>query len=262
MFTELLYAYVDVPPLANARVCDLGIDAVGTAVGIILFANMPRPNLVIHRKSSLEGSSSRGSTPDCGVQELIADDSMACVPRTRAVLLLRHGEGTHNCRAERWGGGNPWDTLDPLLTQNGVEQAAAVAKDPRLAEVDLIVVSPLSRAIQTATTIFGEKSKCRTVLTPLHSERWSALCDEGRPKSALVETFPFIAGWEGFDALPEAWTPTKDTDAEWQRKRVPAFIAWLKAQPEERIVAIGHGAYFAALLGKHLKNCEIGEIEI
>ena len=35
-----------------------------------------------------------------------------------------------------------------------------------------------------------------------------------------------------------------------------------KAQPEANIVVVGHGAYFAALLGgKHLSNCEIGAIE-
>ena len=109
--------------------------------------------------------------------------------------------------------------------------------------------------------VFGERPNCRTVLSALHSERWSAPCDQGRPKSELAAQFPFVASWEGFDGLPEEWTPTQGSDADWERKRVPAFLAWLKEQPEARIVVVGHGAFYAALLGKHLRNCEIGEIE-
>ena len=221
---------------------------------------MPRPPLVIQRRSTLEGELSSGS----GAAELITSEEFEELDATepRRVVLVRHGEGTHNTRTQRWGGGNPYNTLDPSLTEAGLAQATEVAQDPRLANPELVVVSPLSRAVQTAAAIFGEQPKCRTVLTALHSERWSALCDQGRPKSQLAELHPFVRSWEGFDLLPEDWTPTQSSDTEWKRTRVPAFLAWLKAQPEANIVVVGHGAYFAALLGgKHLSNCEIGAIE-
>ena len=173
---------------------------------------------------------------------------------SRKVLLLRHGEGVHNVAP--WGEGG----LDPHLTEKGRMQAAALQGDQQLATVELLIVSPLSRAIQTAVLAFGETPKCRVILSPLHSERWDNECDEGRPKSELLKEFPFLERWSGFDDLAEHWTPTGDTDRDWVRRRVPAFLEFVRAQPEQRICVVGHGAFFASLLGRHLRNCEVATL--
>ena len=176
---------------------------------------------------------------------------------TKRIFLVRHGEGTHNATGDG-------STIDPLLTARGQAQAAAIRGHLHLGRCTLVVVSPLSRAVQTAAAIFGEKPSARTVLTPLHSERWSAKCDEGRPKTALVAQFGFLAEWQGLDALEEHWTPTRQNDGRWRAERVPAFIEWLQAQPESEIAVVGHGAYFCdkRLAGRHLDNCEVCEIEL
>ena len=186
---------------------------------------------------------------------------------TKQVLLVRHGQGTHNRPA--WGGQSPYQTVDPRLTDVGQSQAKALAGDARLAGADLIVVSPLARAVQTAAAAFGLENGtpaggAKVVLLPLHSERWSAPCDEGSPKSEIAKAFPFVTRWEGFEELQEQWTPTSSNDAQWRTVRVPAFLAWLRARPEKRIVVVGHGAFFAAreLHGKHLRNCEVAELKI
>ncbi|CAL1128790.1 unnamed protein product, partial [Cladocopium goreaui] len=60
---------------------------------------------------------------------------------------------------------------DPMLSELGHAQAASLRSVPFVsAGCELLVVSPLSRAIQTASAVFGELPMCRTVLTPLHSE--------------------------------------------------------------------------------------------
>ncbi|CAE7235889.1 unnamed protein product, partial [Symbiodinium pilosum] len=130
---------------------------------------------------------------------------------------------------------------------------------PILADCELLVVSPLSRAVQTAAAAFGEHPACRTVLTALHTERCCSVSDEGRCKSDLAGMFPFLETWEGFAELDENWTPKCSTDKAWRETRVPAFLEWLAAQPEKRIVVVGHGAFFSALLGRYLANCEVAE---
>ena len=189
-------------------------------------------------------------------------------PSARKVLLLRHGEGHHNRDPKLL------HVVDPSLTPTGEEQAHALAADARLADCQLLVVSPLSRAVQTAVRALpwaaawradaihgaGEPRR-RVVLTALHSERWSAKCDEGRPKSELAAALPCVCGWEGFPELSEHWTPTRGSDRDWQATRVPRFTAWLDTQPESRIVVVGHGRFFQECLrGQHLKNCEIAEL--
>ncbi|CAK0847225.1 unnamed protein product, partial [Prorocentrum cordatum] len=118
------------------------------------------------------------------------------------VWLVRHGEGTHNATGR---GG----VLDPPLTPAGEEQAAALRGHPELQRCELLVVSPLRRAVQTAVAAFGERPRCRAVLSALCCERWASRCDEGRPKAQLLESFPFLRGWGGTEALPEQWTPTQ-----------------------------------------------------
>jgi len=169
------------------------------------------------------------------------------------VWLIRHGEGLHNSSGRH-------NSCDPLLTQQGLEQAAALHGHKDLIACDLLVVSPMSRAVQTAVAIFGKKPSCRVVLSPLCSERYSGRCDAGRPKSQLLASFPFIASWDGFESLPEHWTHTKTSDFDWLRCRAPAFVAWLRSQTESRVAVVGHGCFFTSLLGTYLGNCEVAEM--
>lgn len=71
---------------------------------------------------------------------------------TSRVLLIRHGEAEHNARWKLHS-----DTRDTLLTQRGEAQALAISSELLLIEVELLVVSPLSRAIQTAAIVFGTR---------------------------------------------------------------------------------------------------------
>eukprot|EP00913_Durusdinium_trenchii_P011468 g10767.t1 len=96
----------------------------------------------------------------------------------RQVLLLRHGQSRHNAAAQRDTGAR-----DPLLSELGLAQAARLRGMPIFADCELLVVSPLSRALQTAAAAFGERPEgTRVVLSPLHSERWCSISDEGRSK--------------------------------------------------------------------------------
>lgn len=71
--------------------------------------------------------------------------------RAKTVYLIRHGEGWHNIGWE----GN----LDAHLTPNGWKQAAALKDHLRKLEpqlgIQVVVVSPLTRTLETASGIFG-----------------------------------------------------------------------------------------------------------
>lgn len=173
----------------------------------------------------------------------------------RCVLLIRHGEGYHNV--------NRWNGNDPPLTENGKGQARALRSSHKLQEhrPEVLICSPLLRAVQTAALVFGEQPRFRTIITPLHSERWSGPCDQGSTKSELLAACPFVKSWEGFEELPEEWSPTsRESDRNWVQERVPRFLDFVRRQTERRIVIVGHGAFFNALVGFHMKNCECVEL--
>ncbi len=65
---------------------------------------------------------------------------------TKRVLFVRHGQGLHNISLAGW------QLYDPPLTAVGVGQVAALHAQlqPHLSQLEVVVVSPLIRAMQTA----------------------------------------------------------------------------------------------------------------
>ena len=105
----------------------------------------------------------------------------------KKVLVVRHGQGAHNRTIKNWG------LVDPELTPEGEAQVAdlhaRLKQDERVKHIELIVVSPLTRAMQTAT---GGLDGCKApyCMLPLLRERLGAPCDTGRTRTELLRCFP------------------------------------------------------------------------
>ena len=106
---------------------------------------------------------------------------------TKRVCFVRHGQGDHNASIKGW------QLCDPPLNAKGEGQVKQLATElkPQLKQFDLIVVSPLTRAMQTATGGF-DGVKCPWAVQPLLRERMGAPCDSGRTKCELLRDFPKI----------------------------------------------------------------------
>ena len=128
---------------------------------------------------------------------------------TKRVLLLRHGQALHNPRAEaaRENGCSfdeflnlmrEDDAFDSPLTELGENQAMQASKDLRQAlyNIDMIVSSPLSRALRTADLVlppelFVDSTKPRRVcVEELREINGSFLNAKRRPRSELEYRFP------------------------------------------------------------------------
>ncbi|CAJ1448816.1 unnamed protein product [Effrenium voratum] len=170
----------------------------------------------------------------------------------RWVAFIRHAQAGHNADPALV------QVPDNPLTEQGVAQALRAkegAAGAAIRAADLVVTSPLTRAMQTAGLLGASAA---TVVDALVTERWSAPCDEGTEKSKLLlrEGTPGleeIHAWGGWDALPETWWPQPGED---QWTRAEALIAKAKHLPQDRIVFVGHGGFWERVLGRYLPNCE------
>lgn len=146
----------------------------------------------------------------------------------QSVLLVRHGEAEHNANWRKHS-----RTADTMLTARGRAQAEQLASHAALADCTLLVVSPLSRAIETAALALGEAATAlrRVCVCALHSERneQGAACNRGSPKSSLAERFPFVAAWQGFDALAEEWWPEVEADSALAMPNRPKLLGSLRS---------------------------------
>ncbi len=186
------------------------------------------------------------------------------MPKT--IHCIRHGQSTFNAAFEL-------ERVDPLhwdapLTELGEQQAKAAAAEVRDVPFELIVTSPLTRAIQTTLHLFGDHpSADRIRVESLHREHQASSCDVGRAPSLLVQDFPHLA----FDHLDDIWWHnTGDPDErgfviepdDTLLQRVERFRSWLGERPERLIAVVGHGTFFFHLTGRFLHNCEIAVVEI
>lgn len=172
--------------------------------------------------------------------------------------FIRHAQSLHNALA-RPGEPDPM-VRDAPLTELGHEQARALGHEIGTGHgIDLVVITPFTRAIQTGLRAFAGCAAPRMIVD-LHREHLDSYCDVGRSPADLARDFPDLV----FDHLDNPWWYVDPTSAAPYEKepqevllaRVEAFSNWLKARPEETIAVVGHGTFLRTLTGHRFDNAE------
>lgn len=176
----------------------------------------------------------------------------------KTIVLIRHGQSTFNEHYERTG--EDPGHFDARLTPLGQQQAAEARHLLADQHFDVIISSPLTRALQTANLIFADRH-VPVHVTCRHRERLESSCDVGRSPAHLKSDFPHL----DFDHLDDPWwhhepshpSPfAREPEAAF-KGRVQAFGTWLATHGARRIAVVGHGTFFHAMLGRWLRNCEV-----
>jgi broad specificity phosphatase PhoE len=165
------------------------------------------------------------------------------------VCFIRHAEALHNvCDDNLWTPDNP-------LTKHGVRQCKRAREQwgrKLFDEAELVIVSPMTRTLQTAYLINGSNFDARWLMTPMCAETLSgATCDEGTPKTSQVGKLPWMANVDGFSELAETWWLE---EREEEAVRAAGFLKFLKSRPEKRIVVVSHGRFLKHATGEYLQN--------
>jgi len=176
----------------------------------------------------------------------------------KSILLIRHGQSTFNAHYEATG--EDPGHIDARLTERGQQQAQETRILLQDEAVDLVITSPLTRAIQTGQTIFGHRD-LPFHITCRHRERLESSCDVGRAPNDLKTDFPHLE----FEHLDETWwhheqgstAPFSVEPLSVFESRVSNFRDWLRSHEAQRIAVIGHGTFFHSLTGHWMKNCEV-----
>jgi len=186
--------------------------------------------------------------------------------RSKTILCIRHGESTFNAMVAS-------DGIDPLhydapLSEVGQLQVRRTRETLHDRAIDLVITTPLTRALQTTAGLFADHPSSPPILVePLHRERVENSCDVGRSPALLSREFPSFA----LDHLPDVWWHDHDRPdergvcvepVELVRARADAFRRLLLQRPERLIAVVGHGTFFFNLIGRTLANCEVVEVTL
>ena len=168
------------------------------------------------------------------------------------------------------------DVYDPLIFDSPLsyigEQQARAANEfilQTMQFVELVIVSPLTRALQTASIAFHGMD-VPLLVSPLLREQLFSSCDVGRSGHELGVFFPELS--TQLHQLPADWwggpghehfrlmngVPLASREPiQAVRARLRALMQLIASRPERSIVLVGHGVLFFHIIGKWLDNCEL-----
>ncbi|KAI3933106.1 hypothetical protein MKW92_002262 [Papaver armeniacum] len=183
--------------------------------------------------------------------------------RTKTLHLVRHAQGVHNVEGEKdFSAYKSEEFFDAQLTPLGWEQVDNLHKHVHECgldkKVELVIVSPLLRTLQTAVGSFGPGGYADgTDVTPLMvaNAKYS-----NRSAISSLNTPPFVAVQLCREQLIEdeedvLW----EADVRESRKAVAArgmkFINWLWTRKEKEIAVVTHSAFLLQTLGAFGDDC-------
>lgn len=176
-----------------------------------------------------------------------------------SVYLIRHAQSTFNAVHDSHG-------VDPghrdaPLTPFGHEQVSAARRRVDGLTLDLVITSPLTRALQTCDGLFGARD-VPVLVEPLLAEHLASSCDVGRSPAELAAEFP---RWS-FEHLDDPWWFVGSNDGleplERLESRVQRFLSLLEWRSERTVAVVGHAGFFGALVGRRLANCEVASLAV
>ncbi|KAF0112640.1 MAG: putative phosphoglycerate mutase family protein [Rhodospirillaceae bacterium] len=177
------------------------------------------------------------------------------------IHLIRHGQSTFNAAVAVSPFTDPM-LFDPPLSARGWAEVAELRG--RMDPVELVLTSPLTRAVQTALSVFGD-SGVPMVVEPLLREGVDSRGDIGSRPSVLAAAFPTLdfshlddPWWFCDPAVPRVLRIEPEARIRARvaalRNRLAGLLAGLSARS---VAVIGHGGFFNHMIGERLGNCAV-----
>tara|TARA_S200000501_G_scaffold71745_1_gene63760 strand:+ start:336 stop:914 length:579 start_codon:yes stop_codon:yes gene_type:complete len=188
---------------------------------------------------------------------------------SKKLFCIRHGTSEHNVRFYEIGELAFNEKEDTELLAKGIEEARHLGDNwKEIDNIELVLVSPLSRTLETATQIFKNKKVPMIALDclieyPQHSE----LCNKRKAKKDIVDKYPHV----NFDRIANDlyWNGDEEESYETLKERVKFAKQWIMMRSEKKIAIVSHSSYLAQFLNgeiidknDQLKHCYPYELKL
>ncbi|CAF1181558.1 unnamed protein product [Didymodactylos carnosus] len=183
----------------------------------------------------------------------------------KTLYLIRHGQSTSNrdyCEDDSY--------RDAPLSDKGIAQAKAIVRELELEQIELILVSPLTRALQTCTNaigIYAQTKHIPVIVLPQISEIISTYYSCGRKRDDIEKQFPTF-DWSNVPEDKKWWWPFETKGSETHThvtERIAETKRFISTRQEKRIAVFSHGDFLYDFMGEqsaYLANCQWVKYEI
>jgi broad specificity phosphatase PhoE len=166
----------------------------------------------------------------------------------RRMILLRHGQSEFNLHfgATRRDPG----IIDPRLTPFGHTQAEEAAQQLVGQGIERIIVSPYTRALQTAQPV-AAALQVPVIIDPIVRERFAYACDIGSPRTDLEQAWPAL----DFSRVENIWWPAVEEPEPGIVGRAARFRAALAERHDwANTLVVSHWGFILSLTGQSVAN--------
>eukprot|EP00850_Spirogloea_muscicola_P000676 SM000002S05756 [mRNA] locus=s2:2029874:2032373:+ [translate_table: standard] len=183
---------------------------------------------------------------------------------TKSIHLIRHGQGFHNVAGETdYGAYMSAEYFDAALTPMGWQQTTALKNHiqnlPGGLPVDLVVVSPLMRTMQTAAGVFGSgkvvdgDSQIPLMVSNVGKSEVGPISSKGCPPFVAVE----MCREHLVETDEDTWWQADVRESEEQlTTRGQLFCQWLMKRNERNIAVVSHSSFLLHMLSLFGHDCE------
>ncbi len=164
------------------------------------------------------------------------------------MILLRHGQSEFNLHftATRRDPG----IVDPRLTELGHIQANEAARALSDQGIERIIVSPYTRALQTAGPVASALG-VPVIVNPIVRERFAFACDIGSPRRDLERDWP----QHDFSRIEDVWWPRQEEPEASIVDRAAQFRSEIAARHDwASTLVVSHWGFILSMTGQSVTN--------
>ena len=184
---------------------------------------------------------------------------------SQTLHLIRHGYSLHNELFHKIGveAFRIPLTIDSPLTNEGHLQSIELGQSwTKKSEIELILVSPLMRTLETAMNIFGDTDIPMISLEFLREYPIGEdTCNKRSSLTLLKNKFPKVQFHLESDQ-DTLWTQDYRESIDELEQRLDIMIKYLHGRSEKNIAIVGHSSYFGQFKDNHIGYKENGDEEL
>ena len=183
----------------------------------------------------------------------------------KLLYLIRHGLAIHNENFLKYGERTFFDPkyVDTHLIPEGINQSKKLSSSwGEINNIDLVLVSPLYRTLETATNIFKDKDVPIISLEELREHPIGKhTCNKRSSKELLIQDFPNI-NLDNIEGEDHLWTSDKGEDISSLKRRISNIKSFIEKRNEKTICIISHAKLLEKMKYDKISLMENGKSEI
>ena len=185
---------------------------------------------------------------------------------SKTLYCIRHGLSLHNKLYHKHGSKTFYDNdyVDTMLIPEGKQQARILGETwDEINNIELVIVSPLKRTLETAVNIFEgidvpiiALEICREFPMGLHT------CNKRSNKEELELLYPRVNFDDIISNKDDLWNDKEEESKISLNSRIILVKEYIKNRPEKNIAFVNHAAFIGQMKDNHIKYLDNGEEEL